>query len=202
MKNESISTVFLLSIILISSCAKDNTLEPRWIRTEGMIPLKVGFKWTWNVINYNENGSIQQSYPYITEVVKDTLINGEYWFILRENGSLSTSPMTNREGATYSYYAGRPTITFNTIIEDTSVSSSNSNGSYLVSKNNKIQGPLGEFDCNLYRVFVNINEKKLLEANYYLEYNKGIIRTESFGHKTDGSSYMAVKTELASTNAF
>jgi hypothetical protein len=202
MKKASISTVLLLSVILILSCDKDKILEPQSIRTDGMIPLKVGFKWTWNVINYNENGSIQQSYPYFTEVVKDTIINGENWFILRESDSLSTSLMTNRKGVTYSYYAGQPTIAFNTIIEDTSVSSTNSNGSCLVSKNNKIQGPLGEFNCNLYQVFIKINEKKLLETNCYLEYNKGIIRTESFTHKTDGSSYVAVKTELVSTNAF
>jgi|WetSurMetagenome_2_1015567.scaffolds.fasta_scaffold631758_1 hypothetical protein len=202
MKNESISTVLFLSIILNFSCTKDNILEPKLIKTEGMIPLKVGFKWTWNVINYNEDGSIQQSYPYFTEVTKDTIINGENWFILREKDSSITSIMTNREGVSYSYNSGQPRISFNTIIEDTSVSSTNSNGSYLVSKNNIIQGPLGEFNCNLYHVFINVDERKLLVTNYYLENNKGIIRTESFSHKTDGSSYMAVITELISTNAF
>jgi hypothetical protein len=194
---------FLFFIILLNaSCSKDQLLEPQEIISEGVIPLKVGYKWTWEVTSYNEEGVKIDSHLYYNEVIKDTIINGENWFILMENGNPPTYLGTNRNGVYYSFYLGQPTITFNTVIEDTSVESTNSNGSYLVSKNNLIQGPLGEFNCNLYQVFIKINENKFLEANYYLEYNKGIIRTESFSLNMNGSSYIAVTTELVSTNAF
>jgi hypothetical protein len=189
-------------IVLNASCSNDQILEPQEIISEGVIPLKVGYKWTWEVTSYNEDGVKIDSHLYYSEVIKDTIINGENWFILMENGNGPTYLGTNRNGVYFSFYLGQPTITFNTVIEDTSVESTNSNGSYLVSKNNLIQGPLGEFNCNLYQVFIKINENKFLDANYYLEYNKGIIRTESFSLNMNGSSYIAVTTELVSTNAF
>jgi hypothetical protein len=189
-------------IVLNASCSNDQILEPQEIISEGVIPLKVGYKWTWEVTSYNEDGVKIDSHLYYSEVIKDTIINGENWFILMENGNGPTYLGTNRNGVYYSFYLGQPTITFNTVIEDTSVESTNSNGSYLVSKNNLIQGPLGEFNCNLYQVFIKINENKFLDANYYLEYNKGIIRTESFSLNMNGSSYIAVTTELVSSNAF
>lgn len=194
---------FLLFIILLNtSCNNNQLLEPQEIISEGIIPLKVGYKWIWEVTSYNRDGDKIDSHLYYNEVIKDTISNGENWFILMDNGNPPTYIGTNRNGVYYSFYLGQPTITFNTVIEDTSLESTNSNRSYLMSKNNLIQGPLGEFNCNLYQIFMNINENKFLEQNYYLEYNKGIIRTESYSYNMDGSSYIAVTTELVSTNAF
>ena len=141
-----------------------------------MIPLKVGFKWTWNVTSYDINGNIKQSHLYYTQVIKDTIINGEKWFLLSEMDYPESYLNTNRNGVTYSYYAGKPTIVFNTNIEDTSIPSTNSNLSYLVSKNNLIQGPLGDFNCNLYQIFIHNEDKKLLNTNYYIEYNKAKVK--------------------------
>jgi len=200
---KTISTIiFSFFIIFLSASCNDNQLlEPQEIISEGIIPLKVGYKWTWEVTSYSQDGNKISSHLYYNEVIRDTIINGENWFILMENASPPTYLGTNRNGVYYSFYLSQPTITFNSVIEDTSIESVNSNGSYLVSKNNLIQGPLGEFNCNLYQVFMDIDEKKLLVSNYYLEYNKGIIRTESFSN-IGGDSYIAVITELVSTNAF
>jgi hypothetical protein len=194
-----LKTILFIIIIAFLSCDNDNPVIFEIEKSEGMIPYKVGYKWTWNhfKINGDEKSFMEQ---YTVEVIRDTIINGEKWYIERENNSFNVGPSTNREGVTYVYNNGAPKIIFNTSIEDTSLASTNSNRSYLVSENNVVEIPLGKFKCNLYHFYQISNGKKWLSAKYYISYNKGIIKIENFGCIDSLCSTSAL--ELASTNVF
>jgi len=199
------SGLLLLTLLVFgfSSCKNNAPVAPVSDSEDGMIPFKVGNNWTWNITQYDETGKVISSHLLYEETVRDTMINGEKWFLQSANHSASTyPPMTNRGGATYTFYNGNPTILFNTVIEDTSIASSNANQSYFVSKNNLIQVPYGKFTCNKYQVFLTVNDKKNISENYYLGVNKGMIKSESFSLKSDGTRYVSMKTELVSTNVF
>ncbi len=200
MKTKLLFKVLLLFIIIFSlSCEDDDLVKPETERIEGVIPLKVGYQWTWNIYKINgEEKSLMHQYS--VEVIKDTIIDGEKWYIERENNQFNTDPYTNREGVVYSYSQGVPIIVFNTSIEDTSIQSTNANRSYSVSKNNIVEIPLGKFNCNLYQIFEESNGKKILRSNYYISYNKGIIKVEDFGCVDSLCSTSTM--ELVSTNAF
>lgn len=199
MKTKLLFKVLLFIIIFSLSCEDDNLVKPETVRLEGVIPLKVGYQWTWNI--YKVNGEEKNlMHQYSVEVIKDTMINGEKWYIERENNLFNTGPITNRNGVTYSYNNGEPKILFNTSVEDTSLPSTNANRSYLVSENNIVEIPLGEFNCNLYQIFSESNGKKILISNYYISYNKGIIKEEDFG--CVDSLCSTSTTELVSTNVF
>lgn len=202
MKKYCVIILFLSFLFDLNSCNKNNLIDPLATIQQGMIPLKVGFKWTWNVTLFDATGKVVGSHVWSVEIVKDTMINNETWFIEKEGNTLSAYPITNRDGVTYSYSNGHASILFNTVTEDTTLPSTNSNLSYLVSKNNFIHVPCGNFSCNNYRVYLDYHDKKILIQNYYLEFNKGMIKTESFSVKSDGSQYISATTELASTNAF
>lgn len=202
MKKYFVTILFLSFLLGFNSCSNNNIIDPLATIQQGMIPLKVGFNWTWNVTLFDQNGKVLESHLWYVEIVKDTMINNEKWFLEKEGNTLSAYPITNRDGVTYSYSNGHPSIIFNTIIEDTTLPSTNSNGSYLVSKNILIHVPYGNFTCNNYRVYLDFNDKKILVQNYYLEFNKGIIKTESFSYKSGGGQYISAITELVSTNVF
>lgn len=189
----------ILIVISFLSCDNNDPIKPETEISEGMIPFKVGNQWTWNVFKNSEDGR-SLIHQYTVEVIKDTMINGEKWYIEREDNLFNTIPLTNRDGVTYSYYNGEPKIVFNTSIEDTSLPSVNSNKSYLVSKNNIVEIPLGKFNCNLYQIYDESNGNKTLRLNYYIAYNKGIIKIDNFG--CIDSLCNTATYELASTNVF
>ena len=199
MKSILLLTLLMICSIILLSCNSNQPVEPQTEISEGIIPYKVGYKWTWNVFKNNDQGR-SLMHQYTIEVIKDTMINGEKWYIMRENNTFNTAPYTNRNGANYSFSNDKPKIAFDTSIEDTSLSSINVNHSYLVSKNNIVEIPLGKFNCNLYQRYTISNGKKTLTSNYYIAYNKGIIKIEDFG--CIDSLCSTTTSELASTNVF
>jgi hypothetical protein len=154
--------LFFIPLLFIGliSCEDSKLTEPVPTFQEGMIPLKVGFKWTYKVSIFDESGILVDTHFYSVEVVKDTLIDNEIWFFLGLDGTSLGNLYTNRNNVTYFYNNGNPSITYNTIMEDTTIATQNCNGTYLISKNKFIQIPYGNFTCNQYVVYYDYRGKK------------------------------------------
>lgn len=52
----------------------------------GIWPLAVGNQWTWHETNYDTSGAVTDTAVWLIEIVKDSLVNGEHWFIMTGNG--------------------------------------------------------------------------------------------------------------------
>lgn len=207
----SIPVLIIISLLVLglSSCKSNGPVATSLNKAvtaasqEGMIPFKIGNNWTWKITNYDKNGNALQSHLLYEEIIRDTTINGETWYLESPNHTGNTEPpYTNMDGATYMLYNGRPVILFNSVIEDTSLPSTNANQSYLVSKNNLIQVPYGSYTCYKYQEFLRMNGETVLSENYYISPNKGVIKSESFSPDGNGGRFVAVKMELVSTNVF
>lgn len=184
----------------LNACKSNNPLAPTSTSKEGMIPLKTGNNWTWSRTQYDENGNIIQTSSIYEEIVKDTVIKEETWYLGSGNHSSVTEPLlTNRNNASFIYYNGKANLIYNTVIEDTT--NPIPNHDYLVSKDNPVQISYGKFNCNEYRSYENIGGKNLVMGIDYVELNKGIIKTIQYSY-IKGNRFISVITELVSTNAF
>ena len=197
-----ILTLIFLLFIGFFSCTEKSLVDSIPSFQEGLIPLKVGFKWTYHSSWYNESGSLTNSFLYNIEVTRDTMISNEKWFILKLDfyGSYLYEIVTNRNGVFYKYDGTTAQLVLNPVIEDTSVI--NYNTTYLRSKDQNIKVPIGEFSCYQYRGYNNYQGKPIVFGDFYYSFNKGQIKTVYYYLDKNMKLYTSTVLELVSTNIF
>ncbi|MEI6089778.1 MAG: hypothetical protein WCR42_04960 [bacterium] len=112
----------LVLVLLISSCGDILNPEPDTHTTKikyhsvlkdqehsVIMPLKVGNIWVYKVTELNGDGSVNEITYDTTIVKKDTLLNGEKWFLVSDPNSKACSDpllLTNTDKGLYSNFLG------------------------------------------------------------------------------------------------
>lgn len=197
------TSVLLICFLMLSlaSCMKDSVTEPFEPAQPGIIPLKVGYKWTTTSTLYDSTGNVVSYNTGTTEVTRDTIIQGEKWYKMGPENKLNNILYTNRNDGYYQLTSTKITQIFQTALDDTTKECSNPYNRYLVAKDVKIKTALGEFSCYLYRWYSTTSGKRLISENSYVVPNIGVIRGESYTGPI-GRRYVFVVTELIATNVF
>lgn len=198
-------SVIIILLIGISSCKKDSATEPVEQAQQGMVPLKTGYQWTYTATGLDSLGKPKYTSSGTTKVIGDTLIAGEKWYSVKNEYSSGHYYYRNRDGQYYIYNYNAAQgyyLLYGTTLDDTTkTTSSHPDGRYLIAKNVKVKGPLGEFSCYLYRKYSARSETALTYTNMYVDPKVGLVRWEDYVD-IKGRRYMGSVTELTATNVF
>lgn len=192
---------YLLIVLIALICfACDSTSPDEAIDyLPGMIPMKVGFYWTYNVSGYDSNGVVTQNNLWQVSIIRDTMINNEKWYLFRESEPgteyyFDANWHTNRNNVTYYLAGSNPQVVYP--VEINSVDSNYSiNRHRLVSKNEEVVVPYGVYTAYLYLIGSTENE-------YYVALNKGQLKHINYLKRVDGSKYVFMISQLVDTNVF
>lgn len=101
-RNRILLQCCLLLSVALTSCQQEIEPEP----IEEIIPLQVGNRWNYQVINYYASGEVVDTTSYTRVVVRDTLIQNSRWYVL------SDGYMVRNSGEGYVYYniAGKQAV--------------------------------------------------------------------------------------------
>lgn len=80
--------IFCFSLLLFYSGCKDTATEPT--TNEQFYPLQIGNYWNYRLLKYDSLGNLTDNSIVLPErILRDTVINGEKWFLLNVMGYLS-----------------------------------------------------------------------------------------------------------------
>ena len=102
--------ISLLLIVLIAPSCGDKSTNPKQIGD--IWPFKIGNLWRFAVTEYDTNSVVISVDTLVLEVVKDTIIRSETFYIMTVNGARDpeVSPFTKRNDGLYWYWFPPDTI--------------------------------------------------------------------------------------------
>lgn len=188
--------ISLLIILLAASCG-DKSTNPKQV---GEIwPLKIGSQWSFQLTEFDTNAVVISIDTLVLEVVKDTIIHNETFYLLTANGVRDPEvwPMTNRDDGLW-YYRDPDTIV---ILIKYPVTVGESffqlhDSLVVVSIDTLVTLPGGSFHCVRYDDYL-ITTGRLL-GQIYAAPGVGLIKKEDFSQTFGGRLYLSEVMELIS----
>lgn len=191
------SVYFLPLALLILGCSNNNkSLNPS--QDKQIWPLKVGNEWTYEDRLLDSAGRTVHVDTSVFAVIKDTLIQGERWYVFTYNGvrdpegSLGTirsdGLWTNgpSEGLVFKYPAA---------VNDTFMMGTDT--SIVESIHDTVTVPAGTFVCINYK-WVGGSEPNRTHQYHYMSPGVGFIKAEEYYKTAGGYVYPKIRTVLIS----
>jgi hypothetical protein len=166
-----------------------------------LMPLAVGNKWIHTLFSYDTSGVLQHEWQDSIYISRDTLIDGERWYIRPVNRDLGA--YTNRETGLWYRLLG-PTITmepqlvhkYPARIGDSYPFAGSDVQETVISLSQTVTTPAGSFSCLVYQVLDStwMASKRL----YFMAPGVGPVRYEQYNRLANGSFVKVTVTELLS----
>ena len=187
--------VFLLSVLLILGCSDEVVNHKRSV----IWPLAIGNQWTLETCEFNYAGDTLSFDTLTLEVVRDTVINSERWFIIYVNGSYDPElpPVTNKaDGGWQVDSLGQEWMSakYPAVVNDSFQWGDQM--CYVDSINEIVTVPAGDFTCYRYRrTDIGSTDPRSL---MYLSPDRGLVKLEELVIDGGGQPYVNSRSELLS----
>jgi hypothetical protein len=174
MKNIIQPCLFFLVIpifLMIAGCSKNETTDP--ITSPEIFPLKTGNHWVYRTTT---NDTVTAT--HVNDVIKDTLCNGEPWFVLTYDNSVRTVCRNNTAGWWFQYQATphspeTPSLYYRYPASVNEVYMTlDSTKVTVLSVSDIVTVPAGKFTCYRYHL---IHYREGFECDEYLSPGTGLI---------------------------
>jgi hypothetical protein len=182
-----------LLALLFSGCCKHN--NPYYPVTSEIFPLETGNHWEFRI---TQQDSIITT--HVNDVIKDTLCNGEPWYVLTYDNSVRTICRNNSSGWWF-LYQGNPGSAVEPSLYYRYPASANetymtldSTKVTVISTSDVVTVPAGKFTCYRYHM---VHYKENYECDEYLSPGTGLVWHVVFAPGT-GTTKIAEVTELVS----
>jgi len=192
MKKKAIPLLLTIPLLLAYACHKENDSSP--IPLE-IFPLKIGYHWVFRTTLADST-----KFNHVNDVLKDTLINSEQWFILTYDTVIRTICRNTSQGWWYifngkSLSIGKPDLywKYPTHVNDQYLTADSSLVT-VVSINEIVTVPAGSFQCYHYHM---IHYKESYECEEYLAPGFGLVKHTVYVPGS-GNSKISEVTELLS----
>jgi hypothetical protein len=186
----------LFFVLLVASCG-DKSTNPKQV---GQIwPLAIGNQWSFQLTEFDTNTVVISIDTLVLEVVKDTIIHNETFYLLTANGvrDPEVRPMTNREDGLWDY---RDSDTIIILIKYPVTVGESFFQLYdslvVVSTDTLVTVPAGSFHCVRYDDYL-IATGRLL-THIYAAPNVGLVKKEDFSLTPGDRLYLSEVMELIS----
>jgi len=176
---KNLITITLLLVFAFLGCKDDNIVEPP-IDTSVIVPLKVGNTWTYQFTMSDSLGNVWASFSQSTSIVSDTIISGRQTYVFS-----SGDFFWNDDTGFWAQTSGKPP----SLVYKYPANVGESYGllNTVICKDSTINTPKGSFKCYGYTFGI---------ANSYVAPGIGVIKTEYFQNRSNGSTYLFQKEEL------
>jgi hypothetical protein len=189
--------------ILASGCKNESNPVSHHTTTQQqkqLLPLRVGNQWSYILTTYDTSGNVQSADTNIVQIVRDTMIQNERWYLV---GNSSSAPeiITNRANGLWYLRVGMRWwqavlyAKYPASVND-SWSGPDSAVVTVTSTNTAVTVPRGTYVCLRYSYFdphiQAVNQIKNICPGY------GIIEDEFYTQTLSGRSYVLTKRELFS----
>ncbi|MCK9422730.1 MAG: hypothetical protein M0Q38_09035 [Bacteroidales bacterium] len=192
MKQITNALFVIFFLLLLISCRKEYSPTP--FQTQ-IFPLNVGNHWTFQTTIADSTHTI-----HVNDVLKDTLINQEQWFILTYDTVIRTVCRNTARGWWYIFEGKSPSVMksdlfwkYPSTVNDQYLTADSSYVT-IVSVNETVKVPAGIFNCYHYHM---VHYKQGYECEEYLAPGYGLVKHTVYAPGT-GTSKIAETTELVS----
>ena len=176
----------ILAILVSLSCQKPGTVvgsgPPPPLRSDGLIPLKVGFEWIYRTTIYDTAGAAYQIYFDTTRVYRDTVIEKVRWFDMEKILSTIRNLQTNQYDGVWRWSDGYTYRLFTTTLGDSVILSSNADQGItytkLVALYTPVSTPAGNF--NAYEYHYVVSRYGYTVNEYYIVPGIGLVKQEAY----------------------
>ena len=186
---------FLIPLVISVACSKNE--DQAVPVTAEIFPLKVGNKWNYLVVR---NDSIRSN--HVNEVIKDTLCDGQSWYVLTYDTAVRTICKNTPDGWWFLYsktpdLPGEPSLYYRypARVNDQYLTA-DSTLVTVVSISEKVTVAAGTFTCYHYHM---IHFREFYECDEFFAPGAGFIRHVVF-ESNSGISKVSEVTTLVSTN--
>jgi hypothetical protein len=199
---KKISCVILITILLLfsfASCNKEDNPISALEESNAIRNLKVGNQWTYRITSYDSLGVANEAYTTTFTIVRDTVFQGETWYIL-SNGKTENELLINRTDGLWNvpfYYlvpTSEPVLEakYPVSIND-SWTKSDSTITKCTAKDIIVNSPVGNYKCVQYSILSKAGD---ILVNYYYACKFGNIKGEYYMKDKNGKYYLSTKKEL------
>lgn len=189
--------IIMILIAVLVGCGTDKVTSPTAV-SPAFIPLKVGNQWTYEEVHLDSAGNTHRIDTMVQEISRDTLINGEKWYILTINGAVDPEigPITiRRDGMWAGGPSGSLQFKYPASVNDTFMMGNQL--SIVESICDTITVPAGVFICHNYKWPEEPASPRPYQY-HYLSPGVGFIKAEEFYKTQSGYIYINIRTELIS----
>lgn len=181
---------FFIGLLLINACSEEDIEEEVPLE---IYPLKVGNSWTYQRFASSKDDSAKVINDISINIVRDTLINGNYYYLYDYNGNTSTEININKDDGFYINNIDRfhendvfqykypckigdtwERIEFDEHINQTTIT-------LVKALNTKITVPYGNIECIEYERFrvslVRTNDTLYFLEHFYLKPGLGLVKS-------------------------
>jgi hypothetical protein len=186
---------FVLLCLLTLSCGKnDDSVESTPGVPNVILPLQVGYSWTYQRISFDTQGTIVGMDTLVERVGRDTLIQGERWYIWATTSGFSMG--TLRGDGYWSYVGGVPALTlrYPASLHDMYLLSDTGPTMRVLALDTLIAVPVGTFPCSAYEQ-LSFRDGARIRIDYYAA-NTGLVRAEEYVRAPSGGDSLAHRSDL------
>jgi len=190
------SWIPIIFLFLFISCSKDSSPSGPSTSSSVIIPMKVGYSWTYHVYHYSSNGTVVDSSQTATLIVTaDSIFGGIHWY-----NSAAWGWATNKsDGFWQRDDQGNQYLIYRYPYSDTDTYAvSPTLNCKLESTHDTIKVGLAKYSCYLYHFMMNPANGGLTVHREFIQPNVGLIRYEIWN--TSGAGYMEYRLQLMYTS--
>lgn len=170
-----------ISIIFISIAGCDDSLNPN--KSDQFYPLKVGSYWTYRLIQYDSTGTaIDQNFVFPERVVRDSIINGEKWYIINSIGYLSLidNAYINKSDGFYTRSGNKVMMVYKYPARKNEIFGDSVK---VVETNQTVSTIAGNFNCVTYQTVLYNSTLSWVYQNTYVAPGYGKVKIEYYSSK-------------------
>ena len=191
----ALTAAVILPVLLLSlSCEKsDDSLSTPGVPNV-ILPLQVGNAWFYRQTSYDTQGSLVALDTVIERIWRDSLIQGERWYIWETVSGLSMG--TTRSDGYWSLVGGVPALTlqYPAQVHETYLITDTGPTVRILAVDTLITVPLGTLSCIAYEQLpFPYQHRSRID---YCAANTGVVRTEEYIHTASGADSLDRRSDL------
>jgi hypothetical protein len=194
----AIAAAVVLPVILLLNLSCGNSDDSLSVSTPGVpnvvLPLQVGNTWVYRRSSYDTLGSVIALDTLTERVARDTLIQGEQWYIWETTYGLSMG--TTRSDGYWTLVGGVPALTFRypVALNDTYMITTTGSTVRILALDTLIPVPYGTISCIAYEQLTPPDQRR--NRIDFCAANTGLIRTDEFVHTAGGGDSLDRRSDL------
>lgn len=197
MRRSFVAAAFV-SVVLLLNLTCGNNEDDLGVSTPGVpsviLPMQVGNSWQYQRTSYDTQGSVLALDTVTERIARDTLIQGERWYIWETSYGLSMG--TIRSDGYWVLAGNQASLTFRYPVSahDTYMVTEAGPTIRILAVDTLIAVPCGTFPCIAYeQLSVPTGVRTRID---YCAANTGLVRTDEFVHTPSGVDSLARRSDL------